>query len=246
LLLIGARQGRYGKSKEYNKPIQGSNIPLATTGGFLLWIGFYGLNTGASLAYYHYYHINDVATIFVNTSIAAACGLLVAMLLSRIMTGKTDITILFNGAIVGLVAIAPLPASPHVATAAMIGAIGGVLVVFAIRLLDKCKIDDPIGVIASNGVGGIWGLIAVACTREFDDLRLHNVIDWQWYHQLLVQITGIAVIFLWVFATSFALLLLIRLVMGLRVASAHEFKGLDLVDCGMAAYPEFTKSQTKH
>ena len=165
--------------------------------------------------------------VFVNTNTAAAGGLVAALLLSQIWFGKADLTMVLNGALAGLVAITAEPLTPSPLVATLVGAVGGLLVVFAIITIDKLKIDDPVGAISVHGVCGIWGLIAVAFTNPEGSL--------------IAQLTGIAVIFSWVFGTSFIVWLILKVVMGIRVTEEEELEGVDVAECGLAAYPEFTK-----
>ena len=169
---------------------------------------------------------NAVALVFVNTNMAAAGGLVAAMMTARLLFGKTDLTMVLNGALAGLVAITaePLAGSPLIST--LVGAVGGVLVVFAILTLDKMKIDDPVGAISVHGVVGMWGLIAVAFTNPEATLK--------------AQLIGLVTILAWVFVTSFITWLVIKAIMGIRVSEEEEYEGVDLGECGLEAYPEFT------
>ncbi len=225
VLLLGARKGKYGKDGSVNA-IPGCNMPLATLGTFILWMGWFGFNGGSELKISDVGEANAVAQVFVNTNMAAAGGVIAALITSRLLFGKADLTMALNGALAGLVAITaePLTGSPIAST--LVGAIGGVLVVFSILGMDKLKIDDPVGAISVHGVVGIWGLIAVAFTNPDASL--------------FTQLIGAAVIFAWVFIASLIVWGIIKAVMGIRVTEEEEYEGVDLAECGMEAYPEFT------
>ena len=225
VLLLGARKGKYGPNGEIN-PIPGANLPLATLGTFILWLGWFGFNGGSELKVSDVGEANATALVFVNTNMAAAGGVIAAMATARLMFGKTDLTMALNGALAGLVAITaePLAGSPLLST--IIGAIGGVLVVFAIITLDKMKLDDPVGAISVHGVVGMWGLVAVAISNPDASLK--------------AQLIGLGTIFAWTFVTSFIVWLVIKMVIGIRVSEEEEYEGTDLGECGVEAYPEFT------
>jgi len=225
VLVLGARKGKYGPNGEVNA-IPGANLPLATLGTFILWLGWFGFNGGSELIISNVGEANAVAQVIVNTNAAASGGLIAALLLARVLFGKADLTMALNGALAGLVAITaePLEPSPLVATA--IGAAGGLIVVFSILGLDKLKIDDPVGAISVHGVVGMWGLIAVCFTNGDANIG--------------VQLLGLVVIFLWAFLASFAVWFALKKLMGVRVSEEEEFNGVDISECGMEAYPEFT------
>jgi len=225
VLLLGARSGKYSNGRI--KAIPGSNLPLATLGTFILWLGWFGFNGGSELKISNIEEANAVSMVFVNTNTAAAGGLVAALLLSQLWFGKADLTMVLNGALAGLVAITAEPLTPSPLVATLVGAVAGLLVVFAIVTIDKLKIDDPVGAISVHGVCGIWGLIAVAFTNPEGSL--------------VAQLIGIAVIFAWVFGTSFVVWLILKAVMGIRVSEEEELEGVDVAECGLAAYPEFTK-----
>ncbi len=225
VLLLGARKGKYGANGEINA-IPGANMPLATLGMFILWMGWFGFNGGSELKVSDIGEANAVAMVFVNTNMAAAGGVIAALITSKLLFGKADLTMALNGALAGLVAITAEPLTPSALAATSIGAVGGVLVVFAILTLDKLKIDDPVGAISVHGVVGIWGLLAVIFTNPDATLT--------------AQLIGIATIFAWVFGASFVTWMVIKAVMGLRVSEEEEYEGVDLVECGLEAYPEFT------
>ena len=228
VLLLGARKGKYGKNGEINA-IPGSNLPLATLGTFILWLGWLGFNGGSELVLSNIDEANAVAQVFVNTNAAACGGVIAALILARLWFRKADLTMALNGALAGLVAITAGPLAPSVGAATLIGAVGGLLVVFSIVGLDKLKIDDPVGAISVHGVVGLWGLLAVPLTN--DDATFS------------AQLLGAASIFAWVFIASFVVWLIIKAIMGIRVSEEEEYEGVDLAECGMEAYPEFTSSR---
>ena len=228
VLLLGARKGKYGPNGQIN-PIPGANMPLAALGTLVLWLGWFGFNGGSQLKMSTFDDANAVAAIFVNTNMAAAGGLVAALLLARLLFGKADLTMALNGALAGLVAITAEPLTPSAGLATLIGAVGGVLVVFSILAFDKLKIDDPVGALSVHGVVGIWGLLAV-CISNPDAT-------------LVAQLTGIAAIFAWVFFASLIVWGLIKVVFGLRVTEEEEYNGVDTAECGLEAYPEFTRGK---
>jgi Amt family ammonium transporter len=226
VLLLGARRGKYGKQGQINA-IPGANLPLATLGTFILWLGWFGFNGGSVLATASVESANSVAVVFMNTNAAAAGGLIAALILARIMFGKADLTMALNGALAGLVAITAEPSTPTPALATLFGAFGGILVVFSIVTLDKMKIDDPVGAISVHGVVGLLGLLLVPLTNENSSFS--------------GQLIGALTIFVWVFVASFVVWFVLKQVMGLRVTEEEEYEGVDLSECGMEAYPEFAK-----
>jgi Amt family ammonium transporter len=227
VMLLGARKGKYGKNGQINA-IPGANLPLATLGTFILWLGWFGFNGGSVLATSSVESANAVAVVFMNTNAAAAGGLIAALILARFMFGKADLTMALNGALAGLVAITAEPSTPTPALATLFGAIGGVLVVFSIVTLDKLKIDDPVGAISVHGVVGLLGLLLVPVTNDASSFS--------------GQIIGALTIFVWVFGASFVAWFVLKQVMGLRVSEEEEYEGVDLSECGMEAYPEFSKT----
>ncbi|OLO05722.1 ammonium transporter [Salinicola socius] len=224
VLLLGARKGKYGKNGAIYA-IPGSNLPLATLGTFILWLGWFGFNGGSELMVSNIGEANAVAQVFVNTNAAAAGGVIAAIILAKLWFRKADLTMALNGALAGLVAITAEPLAPTALTATLIGAVGGLLVVVAIVTLDKVKIDDPVGAISVHGVVGIWGLVAVPFSNG----------DATFGAQLL----GIATIFAWTFIASLIVWGIIKAVMGIRVSEEEEYEGVDIAECGMEAYPEF-------
>ena len=229
VILLGARKGKYTKDGDV-KAIPGANLPLATLGTLILWLGWFGFNGGSELKLSDVSEANAVSLIFVNTNAAAAGGLIAALLLARAWFGKADLTMALNGALAGLVAITAEPLTPSPIEATMIGMVGGLLVVPSIVFMDRVfKIDDPVGAISVHGVVGIWGLLAVPLTNADATVGL--------------QLTGITVIFAWVFGTSLVVWTIIKLTLGIRVSEEEEFSGVDIAECGMEAYPEFANSK---
>jgi Amt family ammonium transporter len=224
VLLLGARKGKYGKDGSINA-IPGANLPLATLGTFILWLGWFGFNGGSQLVVSNISDANAVAGVFVNTNMAAAGGLVFALITARLLFGKADLTMALNGALAGLVAITAEPLTPTPLAATLIGGVGGVIVVFAIVTLDKLRVDDPVGAISVHGVVGMWGLMAVPITNTDATFA--------------AQAIGLGTILAWVFITSFIVWLLIKLIMGIRVSEEEEYEGVDVGECGLEAYPEF-------
>ncbi len=230
VILLGARKGKYGPNGEV-RAIPGANLPLATLGTFILWLGWFGFNGGSELKVSDIESANAVALVFTNTNMAAASGLVAAMLVSRAMFGKADLTMILNGALAGLVSITAGPDVPSNLLACIIGALGGVIVVFSILGLDKLKIDDPVGAISVHGTCGIWGVLAVLL--------------WNGDASFGGQIVGLIAIFLWVFIASLIVWAILKAVMGIRVTEEEEAEGLDITECGMEAYPEFDGKSSK-
>jgi Amt family ammonium transporter len=228
VLLLGARTGKYGPDGQVNA-IPGCNLPLATLGTLILWFGWFGFNGGSELKVSNVGEANAVALVIVNTNMAAAGGLVFALILARLRFGKADLTMVLNGALAGLVSIPAEPLAPSPIGATLIGGVGGLIVVLSIIMLDKLKIDDPVGAISVHGACGIWGLLAVPISNS--------------EASLLVQLFGMAAIFAWVFLTSLLVWLAIRKVFGIRVDEQQEYEGVDLSECGIEAYPEFTSAE---
>jgi len=225
VLLLGARKGKYRADGSVNA-IPGANMPLATLGTFILWMGWFGFNGGSVLKLGDIASANSVAMVFLNTNTAAAGGLVAALLTARAMFGKADLTMALNGALAGLVTITAEPSTPSALTATLFGAAGGVLVVFSILLFDKLKIDDPVGAISVHGTAGLLGLLVVPLTNDGATF--------------VGQIVGALTIFVWVFVASLAVWGVLKTVMGIRVSEEDEYEGVDLSECGLEAYPEFT------
>ena len=228
VLLLGPRRGKYGADGSI-QPIPGANLPMATLGTFILWMGWFGFNGGSTLKLGGIGVANEVANVFLNTNAAAAGGLITAMPVARFLYGKTDLTMALNGALAGLVAITAEPADPSPLLATIIGAVGGALVVFSIIGLDKLKIDDPVGAISVHGSVGIWGIFAVLLSDA--DATF------------LGQLSGMLVIFFWVLITSLIVWSVLKVVIGLRVSEEEEYAGVDITECGMEAYPEFVSTK---
>ena len=231
VLLLGPRAGKYKKlenGKVQIRAIPGSNMPLAALGTFILWLGWFGFNGGSKLHISNIVESNAVSLIFVNTNLAAAGGVIAALLLARIWFGKADLTMALNGALAGLVAITAEPLTPTPGLATAIGAVGGVLVVSSIIFIDRVlHIDDPVGAISVHGISGIWGLLAVTLSNPNSTLT--------------AQLLGIAVIFGWVFISSFIVWLLLKFTIGLRISELDEYQGADIAEIGLEAYPEFVQ-----
>ena len=225
VLLLGARKGKYGPRGQINA-IPGCNLPLAALGTLILWLGWFGFNGGSELKVSDVGEANAVALVFVNTNMAAAGGLVFALLLSRLWFGKADLTMALNGALAGLVAITAEPSTPTALQASLFGLIAGIIVVFSIVGLDRVKIDDPVGAISVHGVVGLFGLILVPVTNDGSSFS--------------GQLIGAATIFIWVFVASLVVWGILKAVMGIRVDEEEEYTGLDIGECGLEAYPEFT------
>jgi Amt family ammonium transporter len=226
VILLGARKGKYGPNGQINA-IPGANLPLATLGTFILWLGWFGFNGGSELILSNVGEANAVAAVFVNTNMAAAGGVIAGIIVARLLFGKADLTMALNGALAGLVAITAEPLNPTPLSATLIGAFGGALVVFSIVTLDKLKIDDPVGAISVHGVVGIWGLLAVPITNGDASLG--------------TQFIGMITILGWVFISSLIVWGILKAIMGIRVSEEEEYEGLDIGECGLEAYPEFGK-----
>ena len=227
VLFLGARKGKYG-SKGQIIAIPGANLPLATLGTFILWMGWFGFNGGSVLKLADAANAHSVAMVFLNTNAAAAAGLVGALLTARALFGKADLTMALNGALAGLVAITAEPSTPTALQASIFGLIAGVIVVFSIIGLDRLKIDDPVGAISVHGVVGLFGLLLVPLTNDGSSFS--------------GQLIGAATIFGWVFLTSTVVWVALKATMGIRVSEEEEYEGLDFGECGIEAYPEFTSS----
>ncbi len=225
VLLLGPRKGKYGPDGQIN-PIPGANMPLATLGTFILWMGWFGFNGGSELKVSDIESANAVALVFANTNLAAAAGVVAGLITAQLLFGKADLTMGLNGALAGLVAITAGPNTPSMLLATIIGAVAGVLVVFSIITLDKLRVDDPVGAISVHGVVGIWGLLAVLLSNE--------------EATLLGQLAGIVCIFAFVFFASLIVWAVLKATIGIRVDAEMEYQGMDVAECGLEAYPEFT------
>ena len=229
VILLGARKGKYGTDGSINA-IPGANLPMATLGTFILWMGWFGFNGGSVLATASVESANSVAVVFMNTNAAASGGLIAALIIAKVLFGKADLTMALNGALAGLVAITAEPSTPTALQATLFGGMGGILVVFSILALDKIKIDDPVGAISVHGVVGLLGLLLVPFTNDAASFS--------------GQLIGAATIFVWVFGTSYIVWSILKAIMGIRVSEEEEFEGVDVSECGMEAYPEFTSSKS--
>jgi Amt family ammonium transporter len=228
VIVLGARKGKYGANGVINA-IPGCNLPLATLGTLILWLGWFGFNGGSELKVSDVAEANAVSLVFVNTNMAAAGGLVFAMLLSRVWFGKADLTMALNGALAGLVSITADPLSPSPIVATTIGAVGGLIVVASIVAFDKIKIDDPVGAISVHGTVGIWGVLAVLLTNGEATFS--------------GQIVGVISIFAWAFLVSLLVWYVLKMIMGIRVSEEEEYEGVDLSECGLEAYPEFVSAE---
>lgn len=226
VLLLGARKGKYGSRGEI-RAILGANLPLAALGTLILWMGWFGFNGGSVLKLGDIASANTVAMVFLNTNAAAAGGAIGSLLLARIIFGKADLTMLLNGALAGLVAITAEPTTPSALQATLFGVAAGIIVVLAILALDKMKIDDPVGAISVHGVTGLFGLLIVPLTNPAATF--------------IGQFVGAITIFTWVYVASLIVWVIIKALVGLRISEEHEYEGADIAECGMEAYPEFTK-----
>ncbi len=222
-LILGPRIGKYKDGRTV--PMPGSNLALATLGTFILWLGWFGFNGGSQLAMGTVGDVTDVSRIFANTNMAAAAGAVVALLLTQVLYKKPDLTMTLNGALAGLVSITAEPLAPSLFGSLITGCIGGVIVVFAVPMLDKMKIDDVVGAIPVHLIAGIWGTLAVAFYTG----------NWG------AQITGIIAIGVFTFVVSAVVWFILKAVTGIRVSEEDEINGLDMAELGMEAYPEFSK-----
>ncbi len=224
-LILGPRIGKYKEGRVV--PMPGSNLTLATLGTFILWLGWFGFNGGSQLAMGTVGDVADVSRIFANTNTAAAGGAIAALLLTQILYKKPDLTMVLNGALAGLVSITAEPLTPGLGGATLIGALGGVIVVLTVPLLDKLKIDDVVGAIPVHLICGIWGTIAVVFTNSDASLG--------------TQLYSILVVGIFTVVSSGVVWFILNMIMGLRVSEEAEITGLDMAELGMEAYPEFSK-----
>ena len=225
VLVLGPRLGKYVEGRVI--PMPGANLPLATLGTFILWLGWFGFNGGSQLAMGTIGDVADVSRIFANTNAAAAGGAIVALIATQLLYKKIDLTMVLNGALAGLVSITAEPLTPTLGVATLIGGVGGVIVVFAVPLLDKLKIDDVVGAIPVHLIAGIWGTLAVVLTNPDATIG--------------AQVTGIVVVGLFTFIVSYIGWAILNLVTGIRVSEEEEMVGLDNSELGMDSYPEFTR-----
>ena len=225
-IILGPRLGKYGKDGKVN-PIPGSNLALATLGTFILWLGWFGFNGGSQLAMGSIGDVADVSRIFSNTNAAAAGGAITALILSQVLYKKPDLTMILNGALAGLVSITAEPLEPTLGQATVIGAIGGLIVVVSVPILDKFKIDDVVGAIPVHLIAGIWGTLIVPWTNSDASFG--------------TQLYSIIVVGLFVVITSTIVWYVLKSMFGIRVDEEAEMNGLDTSELGMEAYPEFSK-----
>ena len=224
-LILGPRIGKYKDGRTV--PMPGSNLALATLGTFILWLGWFGFNGGSQLAAGTVGDVTDVSRIFANTNMAAAAGAVAALILTQVMYKKPDLTMTLNGALAGLVSITAGPLDPTLFGALWIGAIGGIIVVFTVPMLDKMKIDDVVGAIPVHLIAGIWGTMAVPFYTDGTSFA--------------VQALGVISIGIFVFVVSAVVWFILKAVMGIRVSEEAEINGLDMSELGMEAYPDFSK-----
>ncbi|NNE51457.1 MAG: ammonium transporter [Sulfitobacter sp.] len=224
-LILGPRIGKYKDGRVH--PFPGSNLALATLGTFILWLGWFGFNGGSQLAAGTVGDITDVGRIFANTNMAAASGAVAALILTQVVYGKVDLTMVLNGCLAGLVSITAEPLAPSLFGSLWIGAIGGVIVVFTVPMLDKLKIDDVVGAIPVHLFAGIWGTIAVVFYNS--------------EASLVTQLTGIVAYGVFTFVAAAIVWFILKAVMGIRVSEEAEINGLDTSELGMEAYPDFSK-----
>ena len=223
-LLLGARKGKYSADGTVN-PMPASSVPLATLGTFILWLGWFGFNGASQLAMGTIADVTDVSRIFANTNMAAAGGVVTAMILLQILYKKVDVTMVLNGALAGLVAITAEPLNPTIGEAIVIGAIGAAIVVFTVPLLDKLKIDDVVGAIPVHLLCGIWGTMIVPFTNSETSY--------------VTQFIGVVSYGAFTLICSFIVWAILKAVMGIRVTEEEEYLGLDKAEIGVEAYPEF-------
>ena len=229
-IILGARKGKYGRDGRVN-PMPGSSIPLATLGTFILWMGWFGFNGGSALALGVAGSAIEQGNVYLNTNLATCGGMIAAMIAVQIMYKKTDVTMSLNGALAGLVSITAGPAAPSPGAAILIGAVGGILVVFAIPFFDKFKIDDVVGALSVHLICGIWGTLAVPICDDGTSF--------------VTQLTGVLAIGAFVIITSTIVWLAIKFTIGVRCSEEEEFCGLDIAEIGVEAYPDFQSVHTK-
>lgn len=226
VLLLGARRGKYASNGGV-RPIPGSSLPLATLGTFILWLGWFGFNGGSVLAMGTKDDVDSIAGVFAATNMAASFGAITAAVVTQFLYKKVDLTMVLNGALAGLVAVTAGPDMGMFA-ASVDGVVAGILVVFSVSFFDKIKIDDPVGALSVHLVNGIWGTLAVAI--------------WNPEVTLLMQLKGIIAIGVFTFFSSLAIWYILKITIGIRVASEHEEDGVDLHETGLEAYPEFSRN----
>ncbi len=225
-IILGPRIGKYVNGRVV--PMPGANLPLATLGTFILWLGWFGFNGGSQLAMGTIGDVADVSRIFANTNAAAAMGAIVALVMTQLLYKKVDLTMVLNGALAGLVSITAEPLTPSLGMASLIGGVGGVIVVLAVPYLDKLKVDDVVGAIPVHLLAGIWGTLAVPITNADGNF--------------LTQLYGIVVIGIFTVVASGIVWFALDKIMGIRVTEEEEMIGLDNSELGMDSYPEFTRN----
>ncbi|OZB03655.1 MAG: ammonium transporter [Idiomarina sp. 34-48-12] len=230
VIILGPRKGKYGHSGAIY-PIPGANMPLAALGTLILWFGWLGFNGGSLLSIHSVENADTVARIFLNTNLSAASAAVSAFIVTRLIWRKADLTMILNGVLAGLVAITAEPAAATVISSVVIGGGAGIIVVLAIVLLDRAKIDDPVGAISVHGVAGLYGLICAGMTSASATVS--------------TQLIGAAIIFSWVFLSSLVLWWFLAKAFGIRLTMEHEYIGADISECGVEAYPEFVTSKSR-
>ena len=225
-IILGPRIGKYAKDGKVI-PIPGSNLALATLGVFILWLGWFGFNGGSQLAMGSIGDVADVSRIFSNTNAAAAGGAIAALILTQLLYKKPDLTMILNGALAGLVSITAEPLAPTLGQATVIGAIGGLIVVVSVPILDKFKIDDVVGAIPVHLIAGIWGTLIVPLTNSDASFG--------------TQLYSLIIVGIFVVITSGIVWYVLKALFGIRVDEEAEINGLDISELGMEAYPEFSK-----
>jgi len=225
VIILGARKGKYSKDGKV-RPIPGSNMPLATVGTLILWMGWFGFNGGSQLAMGTKDDIDNIAMVIASTNMAASIGAITAAILTQILYKKVDLTMVLNGALAGLVSVTAAP-DTGMFYATIVGFIGAILVVFAVPFFDKIKLDDPVGALSVHLVAGIWGTLAVGIFGN---------------GEFMAQLKGVIVIGGFVFITSFVVWKLLDMILGLRVSEQEEIEGLDIHELGLEAYPEFKRN----
>ena len=227
-IILGARKGRFGKNGQVT-PMPGSNIPLATLGTFILWMGWFGFNGGSQLVLGDNANASDISRIFINTNLAAAGGVVAVIILLQLIYKKIDVTMVLNGALAGLVSITAEPLVPSPLSAILIGAVGGAIVVFTVPLLDKFKIDDVVGAIPVHLFAGIWGTMAVPLTNSGATF--------------MAQLVGVLAYAGFAIVASFIVWMALKVTIGIRVSEEDEYLGLDKAEIGVEAYPEFSSGR---
>ncbi|TGN54306.1 ammonium transporter [Paracoccus liaowanqingii] len=227
-IVLGARTGKY-RPDGRQQPMPGSNLALATLGTFILWLGWFGFNGASQLAIGSVNDAADVSRIFVNTNMAASGGAVAAIIVTQLLYGKIDLTMVLNGALAGLVSITAEPLMPSVFAAILIGGVGGAIAVFVVPLLDKFQIDDVVGAIPVHLVAGIWGTMVVPLTNDGTSF--------------VTQAIGVLCVGGFVFILSLIVWSILKATMGIRVSKEAEISGLDISEMGMEAYPDFVQAK---